>query len=179
MGFYVSSPLSPIFKRRKIVDSGNFIVNKYKGLAATRFKKKLMNPNIKESKTKELERRMVELGIRAEDLVEKFIHGSGRGGQKLNKTANCVFLKHIPTGISVKVQRSRSREVNRFLARRELCDRIEELEKGIESKRKKREFKIRKQKARRGRRAKAKMLENKHKQAEKKASRKRVEPENE
>jgi len=114
---------------------------------------------------------MSALGIREEDLTEKFIHGSGRGGQKQNKTANCVYLKHEPTGIEVKVQQSRSRELNRFLARRILCEKIEEQREGVMSAREKKQYKIRKQKERRGRRSKEKMLEEKRKQAEKKALR--------
>ena len=138
-----------------------------------------MKPYIGKEKTEELRRRMKKLGIREEDLVEKFIHGSGRGGQKLNKTANCVYLRHVPTGIEAKVQESRSREVNRYLARKILCEKLEEQIYGIESARKKAQHKIRKQKARRSRRAKEKMLEEKRKQAEKKVLRKNVDIEGE
>jgi protein subunit release factor B len=72
-----------------------------------------------------LDARMAKLRITEEDLVEKFILGSGAGGQKINKTSSCVYLKHVPSGIEVKCQAHRSREMNRFLARHELCDRIE------------------------------------------------------
>ena len=71
-----------------------------------------------------LRERMESLGIEEDDLVEKFVLGTGSGGQKINKTSSCVYLKHTPTGFEVKCQRSRRRELNRFLARRELCDRI-------------------------------------------------------
>ncbi|KAL6154250.1 hypothetical protein ACJQWK_01496 [Exserohilum turcicum] len=64
------------------------------------------------------------------DLIENFLKGSGPGGQKINKTSSAVQLKHIPTGIVVKYQDTRSREVNRKMARRILQDRIEELELG-------------------------------------------------
>ncbi len=128
-------------------------------------------PFVRPDKIEELRERMALLGIRDEDLEEKFIHGSGRGGQKLNKTASCVYLKHIPTGIEVKIQQSRSREVNRFLARRILCEKIEEKRDGFVSEREKRQFKVRKQKERRNRRSKEKMLEEKRIQGEKKASR--------
>jgi protein subunit release factor B len=114
------------------------------------------------------------LGILEVDIKERFIHGSGRGGQKQNKTSNCVYLKHEPTGIEVKVQKSRSREVNRFVARRILCDKIEELQTGKISERDKKRFKIQKQKARRSRRAKEKMLEAKRQNAQKKALREPV-----
>ncbi|MCD6501541.1 peptide chain release factor-like protein [bacterium] len=128
-------------------------------------------PFIRTGKSEELEARMKRLGIREEDITERFIHGSGRGGQKKNKSANCVYLKHKPSGIEVKIQKSRSREVNRFLARRILCDKIEALRMGKLSAREKERFKIRKQKARRSRRAKEKMLEAKRQNAEKKAFR--------
>src|SRR5262245_2265140 len=55
--------------------------------------------------------------IQESDLQEKFIVGSGPGGQNLQKTASCVWLKHLPTGIEVKCQKSRSREENRRIAR--------------------------------------------------------------
>ena len=79
------------------------------------------------SKTKEqaLRVKMERLGIRERDLEEKFIRSSGRGGQKVNKTSSCVYLKHRPTGIEVKCQQERSQARNRFLARRILARKIE------------------------------------------------------
>jgi protein subunit release factor B len=77
-----------------------------------------------------LEQRMAALGIQTADLLEKFVRGSGSGGQKINKTSNCVFLKHLPTGVCIKCQMDRSREMNRFLARRELCDQLEAIREG-------------------------------------------------
>ena len=79
------------------------------------------------SKEQELAERMERLGIKEEDLVEKFILGSGSGGQKINKTSSCVYLKHLPTGTEVKCQKDRSRELNRLNARRELCEKLEEI----------------------------------------------------
>jgi peptide chain release factor len=108
-----------------------------------------------------LEARMQRLGIREEDLVEKFVLGSGSGGQKINKTSSCVYLKHLPTGIEVKCQRERSREMNRFLARRELCEKLEERLFQEKSKRQQAIEKIRRQKRRRSRKSKEKMLEAK------------------
>ena len=81
-------------------------------------------------KTTALGSRMAALGIREADLLEKFVRGSGAGGQKINKTSNCVFLKHLPTGVCIKCQMDRSREMNRFLARRELCDQLEAIRNG-------------------------------------------------
>jgi protein subunit release factor B len=135
-----------------------------------------INPPITPKKLEALLEKMKELGIEESDLTEKFIHGSGRGGQKLNKTANCVYLKHEPTGVEVKVQKTRSREMNRFFARRELCEKIEAMVKGEESEREKRQFKINKQKQRRSRRAKLKILEEKSIVSDKKETRKRIDP---
>lgn len=64
---------------------------------------------------------MHSLGIQEEDLIEKFILGSGRGGQNLQKTSSCVYLKHIPSGLEIKCQTQRSRDLNRKEARRLLC----------------------------------------------------------
>ena len=119
-----------------------------------------------------LEKRMRELGVTEETLTEKFIHGSGSGGQKVNKTASCVYLKHITTGIEVKCQQQRSRELNRFIARKELCERLEEKRDGKQSAKQKAFEKIRRQKRRRSRRSKNRMLDDKSKQSEKKNARK-------
>lgn len=82
---------------------------------------------VSEEKNKWLQERMEALGIREKDIEEKFIRSSGSGGQKVNKTSTCVYLRHVPTGIEVKWMRERSQSLNRFLARRELVMRIEKL----------------------------------------------------
>lgn len=133
-----------------------------------------MSGYVTKSKREILKRRMEKLGIRKEDIIEKFILGSGRGGQKLNKTASCVYLRHIPTGIEVKVQKTRFRELNRFIARRILCEKIEMRNSSNRLAVKSKQYKIRKQKARRSRRYKQKILEEKHKQSQKKALRKPI-----
>lgn len=115
---------------------------------------------------------MMGLGITEDTLTEKFIQGGGSGGQKINKTASCVYLKHEPTGIEVKCQQQRSRELNRYIARRELCERLEEKRDGKKSARQQAREKIRRQKRRRSRRAKNRMLDDKSKHAEKKNLRK-------
>jgi len=122
----------------------------------------------------QLERRMNELGIVESDLEEKFIKGSGPGGQKINKTSSCVCLRHVPSGIEVRCQRSRSQSLNRFFARRELCDRLEEQIKGVASRKRQEIEKIRRQKRKRSRRAKEKMLEGKRRRGETKNLRKSV-----
>lgn len=104
-------------------------------------------------KEAELLRRMEACAIRETDLVESFIRGSGSGGQKINKTASCVQLTHRPTGLEVKVQEARSQALNRFFARRRLCELIEAQTLGKESPEALRQAKIRKQKKRRKRRA--------------------------
>jgi len=110
---------------------------------------------VSEEKNRWLKERMKALNIREEDIIEKFVRSSGRGGQKVNKAATCVYLKHIPTGIEVKCMETRSQSINRFLARRELIWRIEEL-LGLPSSRDKKHERIRKQKLKRKKRAKGK-----------------------
>ncbi len=124
-----------------------------------------------------LRERMEQLGVREEEFRETFIRSSGPGGQKVNKTATCVFIVHLPTGLSVKCQQERSQALNRFLARRLLLDRIERLRTGLVSAERMRVEKIRRQKRRRSRRAKEKTLEAKHLQAEKKSLRTKIDRE--
>lgn len=116
---------------------------------------------------------MATLHLLEEDLEEKFILGSGKGGQKVNKTATCVFLVHKPSGIMVKCQQTRSRETNRYYARKRLCEKFQaEILK--EKTAKQREFeKIRQQKRRRSRRTQAKILADKQHRADIKQSRKK------
>src|ERR1700723_257641 len=118
------------------------------------------------SKEQELADRMERLGIKEEELIEKFILGSGSGGQKINKTSSCVYLKHLPTGIEVKCQKDRSRELNRLFARRELCDKLEEALFKEKSKKRQAIEKIRRQKRRRSRRAQEKILASKKHRSE-------------
>jgi protein subunit release factor B len=123
------------------------------------------------TKEQELEARMIRLGISEKDLVEKFVRSSGKGGQNVNKTSTCVYLRHVPTGIEVKVQEERSQAINRFLARRLLADRIETMQLGKKSEERQRIEKLRRQKRKRSKRAKNKMLETKRYQSEKKSLR--------
>ncbi len=101
---------------------------------------------VSEEKNKWLREHMEVLGILEKDIEEKFIRSSGHGGQNVNKTATCVYLKHIPTGIEVKCMKDRSQSINRFLARRELVKKIGGLSGQTTKDDIKRE-KIRKQKA--------------------------------
>ena len=131
------------------------------------------------SKEKEaaLERRLVELGIAEDDLVEKFVRSSGPGGQNVNKLNTCVFLKHRPSGIEVKMQEERSQAMNRFRARQVLADKFEAEILKRRTEEMQRIARIRKQKRRRSRRSKEKMLQEKHRLAEKKDRRRKPEAE--
>jgi protein subunit release factor B len=129
---------------------------------------------VSSDKAKSLADRMLTLGVAESDFEESFIRSSGPGGQKVNKSSSCVYLIHIPTGLSVKCQRERSQSLNRFLARRLLLDKIEKLQKGFIAEEKERLEKIRRQKRKRSKRAKEKILTAKHQQAEKKVLRGRV-----
>jgi len=114
---------------------------------------------VSEEKNKWLQDKMDALGIYEKDIVEKFVRSSGSGGQKVNKTSTCVYLKHIPTGIEVKWMEERSQSLNRFLARRELVQRIERLSGEVTSD--DREMsKVRRQKLKRKKRAKLKYTGN-------------------
>ncbi len=108
-----------------------------------------------------LAQRMESLGVSEADLLEKFVRGSGSGGQKINKTNNCVFLKHLPSGVCIKCQMDRSRELNRFLARRELCEQLEMIRDGRALAKTQAIEKMRRQKRRRSRRSKQRSVADK------------------
>jgi len=121
-----------------------------------------------------LKERMQRLGIKEEDIVESFIRSSGRGGQNVNKTSTCVYLRHIPTGIEVKCQKERFQSLNRYLARVLLVNKIENLVMGKRSQERMRIEKIKRQKRKRSKRAKLKVLEVKRKHSQKKSSRAKI-----
>ena len=133
-----------------------------------------MNPfGATEAKAVWLRERMLRLGIREEDLEESFVRSGGPGGQNVNKVSTCVWLRHRPSGLEVKVQKERSQALNRFLARRLLADKMEARRLGRLSAERKRIEKIRRQKRRRSRRAKEKMLAGKRLHSLKKQARQR------
>ncbi|MFH1239529.1 MAG: peptide chain release factor-like protein [bacterium] len=125
-------------------------------------------------KEKALRDKMTRLGIKEGDIIEKFVRSSGKGGQKVNKTSSCVYLKHLPTGIEIKCQTERSQALNRFLARRLLINKIESMMLGKLSLERQRIEKIKRQKRKRSKRAKEKILAQKHIKAEKKSWRAKI-----
>ena len=120
---------------------------------------------------------MAEASVYEDDLEESFIMGGGPGGQKTNKTSSVVRLSHEPSGVAVKVGESRSREENRWLARRMLAETILDNEHKRKSAARQKQEKIRRQKRRRSRRQKLKMLADKHAHSAIKEMRKKVEEE--
>ena len=120
---------------------------------------------------------MDEASVYEEDLDESFILGGGPGGQKTNKTSNVVRLAHEPSGLMVRCGETRSRETNRWLARRMLAELILEREHRRKSAATAAREKVRRQKRRRSRRQKQRMLADKHARSEKKAARRKVDPE--
>lgn len=123
-----------------------------------------------------LQRRLERLQVREEDLVERFIRGSGPGGQKVNKTASCVYLKHRPSGIEVHCQQERSRQRNRVLAREWLCQRLETQLRRRQLERDKRRAAARVRARGRSKATKRKIAKQKRQRSEKKTLRRRVDP---
>ena len=127
-------------------------------------------------KERQLVERMATLDIREEDIEEQFVRSSGAGGQNVNKVSSCVLLHHRPSGIRVRCQKERSQGLNRFLARRILLEKIESLRRGTAIEAQRRIAKIRRQKRRRSRRAKLRIVEEKRHRGETKALRSAVRP---
>jgi peptide chain release factor len=132
--------------------------------------------SVSPEKSKRLEKRMAAFDIKESDITEKFIKAGGPGGQKVNKTSSCVYLKHEPSGIEVKCQQARSQSLNRFLARKILVEKIEERILNKKSRKQKEIAKKRRQKKKRTKRAKEKILKQKKIQSEKKETRKKIKP---
>lgn len=128
---------------------------------------------VTEAKIRDLQKRMKKLNIDESDFEEKFIKGSGKGGQKINKTSVVVQLRHRPSGLEVRCQESRNQALNRFLARRLLVEKLEEKVFKEKSEKQKQIEKIKRQKRKRSKRAKEKVLQEKSHQSQKKSLRRK------
>jgi peptide chain release factor len=112
-----------------------------------------------------VEERMAELGILESELEEIFARSGGPGGQHVNKVSTAVTLRHLPSGLRVTVQDSRSQAFNRKLARERLLEAIErrrEEERAVELSRRE---KIRRQRSPRPRALKKRILEGKRRRS--------------
>lgn len=124
----------------------------------------------------QLNQRMAALGVREADIDESFVRSGGHGGQNVNKVATCVMLQHRPTGTQVKCQDTRQQGLNRFIGRKLLLDKIEaDRQKRVAAERAQVE-KLRRQKRKRSRGAKERMLADKSRHSQKKARRRNVNP---
>ena len=125
-------------------------------------------------KIRELQEKIKRLALKESDFEESFIRSGGSGGQNVNKVSTCVVMRHRPTGLEVRCQRERSQALNRYLAKLLLIDKIEQLYLGRESEKRKAISKIRRQKRKRSKRAKEKLLEGKRRHSMKKSLRGKV-----
>ena len=107
---------------------------------------------VTDRKAAELQQRMMQCKLCEKDIEEKFVRSSGPGGQKVNKRSTCVYMTHLPSGLKVKMQKSRTQLLNRYYARKRLCELLENKLLGKESPEAKRISRIRKQKDRKRRR---------------------------
>ena len=125
-------------------------------------------------KKKDLRNKLFALGIREEDIIEKFIRSKGPGGQNVNKTSTCVYLKHIPSGIEIKCQQERVQALNRYIARIILAEKIEAAKLKKAWLRKQELEKLRRKMRRRSKRAKLRLQEDKRRHSAKKSSRAKI-----
>jgi protein subunit release factor B len=115
-----------------------------------------------------------EPGLRQTDVVERFVRSSGRGGQNVNKTSTCVWLKHLPTGIEVKVQTERSQVRNRAAAYRLLAAKVADAAQAEHERKVQEREKERRRKRPRPAGLKERILESKKRTAEKKKLRGKI-----
>jgi peptide chain release factor len=119
---------------------------------------------------------MRELGISEADLEESFARSRGPGGQNVNKVSTAVTLRHVPSGVSVTVQDSRSQAVNRKLARERLLEAVENTRKARRAAETAEHEKARRRKSPRPPALKQKMLQSKRKRGELKKQRAKINP---
>jgi protein subunit release factor B len=130
--------------------------------------------SVSQDRLQELDRRLAELGVRPEDLVERFTRASGPGGQHVNKTATAVQLKHLPSGLEVRAESERSQIRNRIAAREQLIARVEAARAAEEAARIAAREKERRQRRRPPPPARKKTVEDKRQRGAVKRSRGRV-----
>jgi protein subunit release factor B len=109
--------------------------------------------------------RLTRLGLNAADFEEKFARSSGPGGQHVNKVSTAVTLRHVPTGVAVTVQDSRSQSMNRQLAWERLLDAIESQRREVKAAERAAREKKRRQNAKRPWGVKQRILDSKKKRS--------------
>jgi protein subunit release factor B len=118
-----------------------------------------------------LRARFASLGVQPGEVEERFVRGTGAGGQKINKTSSTVWLQHQPTGVEVRCQRERSQTINRLLAWTELAEKLEWRRQVSANQAQAARELVRRQKRQKSRGQKARMIETKKHRAKIKQTR--------
>lgn len=122
----------------------------------------------------QIDERLARLGVRAEDVDERFVRGSGPGGQKINKTSSTVWLRHRPSGVEVRCQAERSQAANREAAWTELCAKLEARARDRAAAQQEVREAERRRTRQKSRGQKVRMIEAKKRRAKQKAARGRI-----